>query len=82
MVPEKSWVYPIEHVWIKRGDVTLESASNLDINFTVKNSVQETKPLQLVSPDIAKETLGVFIAPNGSRHTQIEYFKKKSFNMD
>ena len=77
LVPEKSWVYPIKHIWNDKGDATLESASNLDINFTVKNSAQEIKPLQLVSPDIAKETLGVFIAPNGSHHTQIEHLKTK-----
>ena len=78
LVPEKSWVYPIKYSWNAKGDPQLTPTQELDINFTVKNSAQEIKQLQLVSPHSAKETLGVFLSPNGSHSTQIEYLKTKT----
>ena len=77
LVPEKSWIYPIKYVWNDRGDYRLETTNDLDIHFTVKDSSQTTKQLQLIPPTEAKETLGVFLAPNGSNTTQIEYLKNK-----
>ena len=77
LVPEKSWIFPIKYVWNDKGEATLEHINNLDIQFTVKNSHQELKQLPIVSPSEAKETLGVFIAPNGSTQTQVTYLKSK-----
>ena len=77
LVPEKSWIYPIKYVWNNKGDATLEDITSIDINFTLKNSNQELKPLQLTPPTHAKETLGVFLAPNGSNDAQIQYLQNK-----
>ena len=77
LVPEKSWVYPIKYGWNHKGDYHLEPLEDLNIQFTVKDSTQTIKPLQLVSPTDAKETLGVFLAPNGSHTAQIEYLRDK-----
>ena len=78
LVPEKSWVYPIKYIWNEQGDAKLETIDNLDVHFTVKDATQTSKTLPLTSPTTAKETLGVFLAPDGSQTTQVEYLKKKT----
>ena len=77
LVPEKSWVYPIKYIWNEHGEPVLESIENLEVAFTVKNANQETKPVTLTPPTEAKETLGVFLSPDGSHYKQIDYLKSK-----
>ena len=77
LVPEKSWIYPIKYTWNEQGDARLETIENLDVAFTVENAQQELKSLQLTSPTEAKETLGVFLAPDGSQTQQKAYLKIK-----
>ena len=77
LVPEKSWVYPIKYIWDDKGDPKLETISNIDVAFHVKNAQQEIKSLTLTSPTEGKETLGVFLSPDGSHTTQIDYMKSK-----
>ena len=56
----------------------METINNLDVHFTVKDATQTIKTLPLTSPITAKETLGVFLAPDGSQTTQVEYLKNKT----
>ena len=78
LVPEKSWIYPIKYVWNAEGDPKLETVDNLDIQFTVKDASQTVKTLPLTPPTVAKETLGVYLSPDGSNSTQVEYLKQKT----
>ena len=77
LVPEKSWVYPIKYTWNDKGDPTLEKIENLEVAFTVKNAAQDLKSLTLTPPSDAKETLGVFLSPDGSNTKQVQYLKNK-----
>ena len=77
LVPEKSWVYPIKHIWDNKGNSTLETPIHLDNHFTVNDHLQQEKPLHLISPSEAKETLGVYLAPNGSSLAQKTHLKER-----
>lgn len=78
LVPEKSWIYPIKYVWNEEGDPKLENIENLDIQFSVKDATQTEKSLSLTPPTEAKETLGVYLSPDGSNTTQVTYLKQKT----
>ena len=52
----------------------------LNIHITVQDSSQKVKSLQLVPPMEAKETLGVYLPPNGSNTAQISYLKSKDLH--
>ena len=80
LVPEKSWIHRIKHVWDTKGVYILAHTDDLDIHFTVKNSNKEVKLLQLVAPMEAKETLGVFLSPDRSISTQKLIYETKYSN--
>ena len=72
LVPDKSWIYPIKYEWNAKGDYKLAPLSDLDVHFTVKDANQDIKQLQLIPPPTqAQETLGIFLAPDGS-HTNTD----------
>ena len=80
LVPEKSWVYPIKYEWDDKGNHKLTPLSDIEAQFTVKDAQQNIKPLTLTPPTEAKETLGVFLAPDGSHSEQINYLRSKVLN--
>ena len=77
LVPQKCWIHPIEFGFSPKGHPTYKSTQSLQLQFTVQDSSQVAHPLTQIEPNIAKETLGVFLAPDGNETEQINYFKRK-----
>ena len=77
LVPHKSWIYPIEFSFDAKGDYTYTPINQLDLQFTVPDSQQQRCPLEQINPNEAKETLGVFLAPDGNETAQINYLRTK-----
>lgn len=77
LVPSKSWIYPIEFVFDRKGNPSYKDPNDMNLQFTVKDSQNERQPLRTIHPSSAKETLGVYLAPDGNEKGQIEYLKNK-----
>ena len=75
--PQKSWIYPIQFQFDAKGRPHYQSPEDLDLRFTVHDSNLTRCPLNLVHPNSAKETLGVFLSPSGNESAQITYLKSK-----
>ena len=76
--PDKSFVYPIDFTWDERRDYTYCHPDNINLPLTVcdENNIRHT--LQQIPPNKGLETLGVFIAPDGSQNDQIQEMKRKA----
>ena len=77
IVPSKSWIYPIQFSFDHKGNPTYDEMENLGLNFTVKDANEQRQALSLVPANEARETLGVFLAPDGNESKQIEHLKSK-----
>ena len=77
LVPSKSWIYPIEFQFDRQGTPTYKSPNNMDLQFSVKDENNTRQHLAQVHPSTAKETLGVYLAPDGNEVGQINYLKSK-----
>lgn len=76
--PDKSFVYAIDFVFDDNGDWTYKTFDNADTDLEVKDHTGRMCPLENESVEKGLETLGVFLAPDGSNTTHIEQLKKKS----
>ena len=77
LVPSKSWIYPIEFSFDAKGGYSYTPINQLALQFTVHDAQQHRCPLEQISPNEAKETLGVFLAPDGNENAQIEFLRTK-----
>ena len=77
LVPEKSWIYPIEFTFNNKGHPIYKTLDQIQLNFTVNDANLQRCPLELVAATQARETLGVFLAPDGNEQAQINYLKTK-----
>ena len=66
IVPSKSWVYPIDFSFDVSGNWSYKSVEDIDVNFTVKDQDNNTTQLPTLNPNVGKETLGVYLAPDGN----------------
>ena len=64
--PDKSFVYPRSFKWDNHGDYSLENPEDHDMGLTVKKDFCEGEELKQVHPSKVYNTIGVFIAPDGS----------------
>ena len=78
--PQKCWCWIINFGW--KGDTWYyEDTSKMDIDMTVKDENDVTFQLNLLSPDTAREMLGVSLAPDGNNEAQIKIAKDKMKNL-
>ena len=77
LVPSKSWIYPIEFHFNAKGQPSYKNPTDMNLHFTVKDAWNTRQELVQIHPSIAKETLGVFLAPDGNENKQIEYLTQK-----
>ena len=77
LVPQKCWVYPIQFQFDSHGQYSYSPTEDLQLHLTVPDDTQRLHPLLQVEPTIAKETLGVYLAPDGNEDAQIEYLKQR-----
>ena len=78
IVPEKSWIYPIDFKFDEQGRWSYKSTEEIDFQFTVKDHKDNVCILTQVEPDIGKETLGVYLSPNGNNTQATEAMKAKA----
>ena len=77
LVPHKSWIYPIQFSFDAKGQPHYCPIDQLHLDFTIADSNLRRCPLVQIHPSTAKETLGVFLAPDGNESTQITYLQEK-----
>ena len=78
LVPEKSFVYPIDFKFNNTGKVSYKSVEEIDAHFEVPDADGQMITLRQFEPSKASETLGVFLAPDGNNEAAIEALLEKS----
>ena len=66
IVPEKSFVYPIDFKFNTAGKVSYKTVQEINAHFEVPNAEDHIIDLRQYEPSKASETLGVFLAPDGN----------------
>ena len=75
--PNKNWIYPIEFFFDRKGNPHYRSTNQLNLHFTVEDSKTNRCHLTQINPTEAKETLGVYLSPDGNETAQINHLKNK-----
>ena len=70
--PDKSFAYPISFQFKPSGEYYFEKVEDIDLSLSVKDHQDIREELELFDADIGKETLGMWLAPDGSMKVQIE----------
>ena len=78
IVPEKSWVYPIDFKFDGSGRWKYKTIEEIDTRFSVKDQFQERINLSQVEANKGRCTLGVFLAPDGNNQEAIQDLRQKS----
>ena len=78
IVPQKSQVYPISFKFDETGLWSYKNIEKIDYNFTVKDLNKEITQLDQLNPNIGKETLGVFLAPDRNNDEAVKQLRKKT----
>ena len=76
--PQKSWVYPISFKFDNNGLWEYKSSKEINFHFNVKDHMDIITPLEKLNPTIGKETLGVFLAPDGNNNEMLQQLRNKS----
>ena len=76
IAPDKCWWYLVEFTW-KKGRWSYSNEGN-QFQLKVRNKDGIEESLQYLPSNVAKEMLGVYIAPDGNETAQIKSMKDKS----
>ena len=76
--PEKSFLYPIDFKFRANGKCLFKTPDEIDHEITVKNADEERKILQQIAAHKGKETLGVYLAPDGNCKDAVEALRLKA----
>ena len=74
-------MYPISFDWDEHGAYEFSEPDPVRHPLMVKNEFEIEEELEQVSPSQGYETLGVFLAPDGSQHNQFAIMKAKATKM-
>jgi hypothetical protein len=78
LVPEKSFVYPIDFKFNPAGIVSYKTVREIDAHFEAPNAEGQMNVLRQLEPAEATETLGVFLAPDGNNAAAKEALYQKA----
>ena len=78
IVNSKSWVYPIAFEFDPHGKWKYKKAEDIQHDFTVKDDEETQQPLTSLNYDEGKETLGVYLAPDGNNTAMVKVLCKKA----
>ena len=78
IVPEKSWIYPIDFGFDLTGKWFYKTAINIPQMFTVKDHNDTRCQLDKLDSSAGKETLGVTLAPDGNNDQAIDQLHDKA----
>ena len=70
--PDKSFAYIIDFYFIANGAFKFKMIDQLDVELKVKDEWDQQQSLQIVNPSKGKETLEVFIVPDGNSIDQLD----------
>ncbi len=76
--PDKSWIYPIGFTFDSAGKWRYIQNTKDDYNFMVRDENETLQPLPIKEVHEGKETLGVYLAPDGNNEEMINYLKGKT----
>ena len=78
IVPKKSYWYLIDWIW-EKGKWRYAQINDIPGNLTIRDTCGTRRViLQRYNPDIAKETLGVYLAMDGNNTEEIKNLRKKT----
>ena len=72
IVPEKSWVFPLEFKFDEKGGATYKTPAEINQQFLVLDQHDTRTNLNTLAADVGKETLGVTLAPDGNNDDAYE----------
>lgn len=78
IVPEKSWIYKMNFEANEHGDMILQLEDIDSGHFTVLDCNDVRKPLPSVNINKGKETLGVYLAPDGNNQDAVKEMSNKA----
>jgi hypothetical protein len=78
LVPEKSFVYPIDFTFSTSGQASYKTVEDIGSHFEAPNSQGILTELPQLEPSDARETLGVYLAPDGNNNTAVEHLREKA----
>ena len=78
IVPEKSWVFPISFKFDNKGSASYKTLAEIDTTFTVLNQDDSREVLACYEPTDGKETLGVFLSPEGNNDAAFDALQSKA----
>ena len=78
IVPEKSWVYPIDFKFQASGKWSYKTTEEIGAQFTVRNHNQVRAPLTQAEANDGRCTLGVILAPDGNNKAAITELRRKA----
>jgi hypothetical protein len=73
--PDKSHWYLVDFQWDAEGNWSYVKEKATDKPLVVRNHKGVYEPIERVSPDDARQTVGVRIGPDGANHVEWEYLK-------
>ena len=78
IVPSKSWIYPIDFKFDNKGMYHYKTLNEIDPSFTVLDKKNVQQQLCCYEASIGKETLGVFLAPDGNNKAALKSLEDKA----
>ena len=78
LVPSKNWVYPIDFKFNSKGKPEYKSLEEIEQTYSVMDKDNNQQCLQRHEAHTDKETLGVFLAPDGNNNAAKLELEKKA----
>ena len=78
IVPEKSWIYAMQFDEDIHGNMIMRKAEDIQTEFTVLDQHDIRQSLKTIDIHQGKETLGVYLSPNGNNDNATKVLKKKA----
>jgi hypothetical protein len=78
LVPEKSFVYPIDFTFNNSGIASYKNIQEIAAHFEAPNAEGIMTELEQLDPSEARETLGVYLAPDGNNREAATQLKVKA----
>jgi hypothetical protein len=77
LVPSKSFVYPIDFVFDNQGKTSYKTVEEIGVRFEAPNAEGTMTELDQLESSEARETLGVYLSPDGNNTKAVAQLRKK-----
>ena len=78
IVPDKSRVYPVSFKFDTKKKASYKTIAETDTSFTVLNKDNIREELKCYEATVGKETLGVFLSPEGNNDDAFQSLQNKA----